>query len=61
MDIPALKSRLKVHAKEYDRAIVHGLWQYHGRAALKVLPKLTVPTTFTPTECSTLGLSKHIL
>ena len=40
---PDLKYWLKIHAKEYDCAIIHGLWQYHGRAALKVLPKLRVP------------------
>lgn len=40
---PDLKYWLKIHAKEYDCAIIHGLWQYHGRAALKILPKLRVP------------------
>ena len=54
---PDLKYWLKIHAKEYDCVIIHGLWQYHGRAALKVLPKLRFPTSFTLTECSILGLS----
>jgi len=40
---PDLKYWLKIHAKEYDCVIIHGLWQYHGRAALKVLPKLRIP------------------
>ena len=34
---------LKSNAKNFDCAIVHGLWQYPGRSALKILPRLNVP------------------
>lgn len=34
---PALRRWLAVNAQHFDVAIVHGLWQYHGRAALRSL------------------------
>ncbi len=40
---PALKDWLMKHARDYDCVIIHGLWQYPGRAALKALPAAGVP------------------
>ena len=34
---------LREHGREYDAAIVNGLWQYHGYAAWKTLRALGVP------------------
>ncbi|MBT6956796.1 MAG: glycosyltransferase [Opitutae bacterium] len=34
---------LKNNGKYFDCAIVHGLWQYPGRSALKILPRLNIP------------------
>ena len=40
---PRLFHWLNDHAKKYDCAIIHGLWQYPGRTACKILPKQNVP------------------
>jgi len=40
---PAYKPWLKSHAREYDCAIAHGLWQYPGRALRQVLTSMGVP------------------
>jgi glycosyltransferase involved in cell wall biosynthesis len=34
---------LRAHRREFDRVIVHGLWQYHGFAAWRVLAGSAVP------------------
>jgi glycosyltransferase involved in cell wall biosynthesis len=40
---PGLVPWLREHGREYDAAIVNGLWQYHGYAAWKTLRALGVP------------------
>jgi glycosyltransferase involved in cell wall biosynthesis len=40
---PGLVPWLREHGREYDAAIVNGLWQYHGYAAWKALRALGVP------------------
>ncbi|HEY1047153.1 MAG TPA: glycosyltransferase [Bacteroidia bacterium] len=38
---PELLKWLKIHLQDYDRVIVHGLWQYHGYAVFKAMRSLT--------------------
>ena len=40
---PALVPWLKANAAKYDAVVVHGLWQYHGFAARRVLTSLKLP------------------
>jgi glycosyltransferase involved in cell wall biosynthesis len=40
---PALVPWLKANAANYDAIVVHGLWQYHGFAARRVLRSLKLP------------------
>ena len=40
---PRLVPWLEMHGRDFDAAVVHGLWQYHGLAARRVLRRLGVP------------------
>jgi glycosyltransferase involved in cell wall biosynthesis len=40
---PRFAPWLRAHAEDYDAVIIHGLWQYHGLAAWRVLRKSRVP------------------
>jgi glycosyltransferase involved in cell wall biosynthesis len=40
---PGLAPWLRAHAMQYDHIIVHGLWQYHGACASRVLRRMGKP------------------
>jgi len=40
---PKLTSWLTEHAKEYDKIIINGLWQYHGFGSWRVLHRMKIP------------------
>lgn len=45
---PRLVPWLKAHAREYDIAVVNGLWNYASAGASRILPKLALPYVVYP-------------